>query len=319
MRGYLVSLGYNTWKAMETKYVLQENGLNIPNEIQAYEENEKARYALFNALSKIKLTKVISLNIVHEVWQKLKDIYEGNERVKLTKRLKTKRRYKNLRLEGEDIVSYFEKFYTTVNEIRELRGTLSDEDVIDKILMTLPVSYNDKNSMIEETYDPKKFNKEQLFGSLTAFKVRIFGKDKDKSETAFKAFEDSLNDEESLDEVEENFMRKLKKGTDKYKDDESNYEDSDCLFLVENDIPKFDISKIVANIFHARRDKNEWLIDNMCESGYNVVFQDNGCEVQKESEMIITAGRRTNGNMYQLKGATKHYLISQLDDDWLWH
>lgn len=58
-RGYLISLGYNTWKVMETKYVLLENGLTTPNEIQIYEENEKERYAIFSALLKTELTKVI--------------------------------------------------------------------------------------------------------------------------------------------------------------------------------------------------------------------------------------------------------------------
>lgn len=79
MSGYLVSLGCKTWKEVDNKYVQQENGLTTPNEIQAYEENEKARYAIFNALSKIELTKVISLNTAYEVWQELKEIYEGNE------------------------------------------------------------------------------------------------------------------------------------------------------------------------------------------------------------------------------------------------
>lgn len=51
--------------------------------------------------------------------------------------------------EGEDIVSYFEKVDSIVNEIRELGGTLNDEDVIDKILMTLSVRYSDKISAIE--------------------------------------------------------------------------------------------------------------------------------------------------------------------------
>lgn len=82
--------------------------------------------------------------------------------------------------EGEDTVRYFEKVDTTVNDIRELRGTLNDEDVIDKIQMTLSVSYSDKISTIEETYDPKKFTRDQLSCTPTAFKVRKFGKDKDK-------------------------------------------------------------------------------------------------------------------------------------------
>lgn len=112
--------------------------------------------------------------------------------------------------EGEDILS-------TVNEIRELRGTLNDEDVIDKILMRLVVRFSDKISDIEETYDPNKFTREQCLGTLTTFEVRKCGKDKDKSETTFKDFEDGSDDEESSDEMEANFVRKMKKSTAKYK------------------------------------------------------------------------------------------------------
>lgn len=57
MRGYLVSLGYHTCKVVETKYVLPTNGLNTLDEIQAYEENEKARYYIFSALLKTELKK----------------------------------------------------------------------------------------------------------------------------------------------------------------------------------------------------------------------------------------------------------------------
>lgn len=108
MRGYLISLGYNTRKAVETKYVQPKNGLTTPDEIQSYEENEKARYAIFSGLSKTKLTKVISLNTTYEVWENLRDIYEGNDKVKLSKKLTAKHRYENLKMEeGEDITSYF--------------------------------------------------------------------------------------------------------------------------------------------------------------------------------------------------------------------
>lgn len=67
MRGYLISPGHNTWKAMDTKYVQPTNVLTTLDEIQAYEENKKERYAIFSALSKTKLTKVISLNTSYEV------------------------------------------------------------------------------------------------------------------------------------------------------------------------------------------------------------------------------------------------------------
>lgn len=83
MRGYLVY----TWNIVETKYFQPVNGITTPDEIQAYEENKKSRYAIFSVLSKIELTKVIYLNTTYEVYKKMKDIYEGNERVNLTKRL----------------------------------------------------------------------------------------------------------------------------------------------------------------------------------------------------------------------------------------
>lgn len=63
-----------------------ENGLTTPNEIQAYEENEKGRYTIFSTLSKTELTKVISLNTTYEVWENLRDVYEGNNIVKLSKK-----------------------------------------------------------------------------------------------------------------------------------------------------------------------------------------------------------------------------------------
>lgn len=46
-----------------------------------------------------------------------------------------------------------------VNEIGELGGTLLDEDIIKKILMSLLESYSNKISTIEENYDLKKFTK----------------------------------------------------------------------------------------------------------------------------------------------------------------
>lgn len=108
MRGYMISIGYTTWKHVEMKHVFPQNGLKTQDEITSYEENEKARYANFSALSKIELSKFISLNITYEVWEKLKQIYEGNNRFKLSNKLIVKCHYDNLKMEeGEDIRSYF--------------------------------------------------------------------------------------------------------------------------------------------------------------------------------------------------------------------
>lgn len=52
-------------------------------------------------------------------------------------------------------------------------------------------------------------------------------------------------------------------------DDESDYEDGDCLFLGEKDGSKPNNSKIVetvASTLHVRRDRDEWLIDSVCSN-----------------------------------------------------
>jgi DNA-directed RNA polymerase subunit N (RpoN/RPB10) len=94
---------------------------------------------------------------------------------------------------------------------------LIDEDVIENILMTLSKCYSEKVSTIEEVYDPNNFTKEHLFGTLTSFEMKKFGKEK-KKKAACKATksEDDL-DSEGSKELEEKFTRNLKKGTNKYK------------------------------------------------------------------------------------------------------
>lgn len=46
--------------------------------------------------------------------------------------------------EGEDIISYFQRVKIVVNEVKNQRGTIIDEDFMEKILRTLPNSYRDK-------------------------------------------------------------------------------------------------------------------------------------------------------------------------------
>lgn len=57
-----------------------------------------------------------------------------------------------------------------------------------------------------------------MFGSLTTFELRDFDKNTSKKETSFKVSEKEKDDEFDLNdhyEMEENFVRILKKGTDK--------------------------------------------------------------------------------------------------------
>lgn len=59
MRGYLISFGFKTWKIVENKHVEPKFGPTTTDEISAYEENEKAKYVIFSALSKTEREKLV--------------------------------------------------------------------------------------------------------------------------------------------------------------------------------------------------------------------------------------------------------------------
>ena len=88
--------------------------------------------------------------------------------------------------------------------------------------------FDSKISAIEERKDLDTMTVDELHGTLIAYEMRIEQKDSSRNEAAFKAFnkrgtskpnpksKDS-NDDESDNEEEANFVRKLKRGTSKYK------------------------------------------------------------------------------------------------------
>lgn len=109
----------------------------------------------------------------------------------------------------------------TGNEVKNQGGKLTDEYIIEKILITLPDCYSDKILVIEEMYDPKKYTLEQLFDTLMTFEMRKFRKEDMKEENIETKFREmKIEDDPESDgsnELEANFTKKLKKGTIKYK------------------------------------------------------------------------------------------------------
>jgi len=115
------------------------------------------------------------------------------------------------------------KFY---NAIRGLGEKLEDKDIVDKVLRTLPMVYNPKVSTLEDRQDTEKITLDELYGILTAYELRIGRENHFKEEATFKVLKNpkdqkqelqSNPQEDSFDEEEANFIKKLQKGSRKYK------------------------------------------------------------------------------------------------------
>lgn len=75
---------------------------------------------------------------------------------------------------------------------------------------------------------------------------------------------------------------------------------------------------------------NVWFVDGlkytllsvtqMCDNGYCVVFNAQGCEIRKsKSGQVVVEGKRTESNVYDLREVEgKKCLLGQFDESWLW-
>jgi hypothetical protein len=89
-------------------------------------------------------------------------------------------------------------------------GEMIDESfLVQKILRSLPDRFNSKVSAIEEIFDLKMLTLDQLLGTRTAYEMRIT---KGKSTTREAYFTIEKNTDSDIDEIQANFVRRLKKG-----------------------------------------------------------------------------------------------------------
>ena len=69
--------------------------------------------------------------------------------------------------------------------MRGLGQNVSDDEIIDKVLRTLPMVYNHKVSTLEDREDINKLTLDELYGILIAYELRIGRENHSKEETTF--------------------------------------------------------------------------------------------------------------------------------------
>lgn len=86
---------------------------------------------------------------------------------------------------------------------------------------------------------------------------------------------------------------------EKYYGGSIRFEDDQTAQIVGIGSISFDGKHNTGNVYYVKGLHHNILsVGKMCKNGHNVVFQDNGCEIKKESRMAIAAGRRTSESMY---------------------
>jgi hypothetical protein len=213
MRTYLMALGADVWDVVETGYTKPVVLANKDDKLE-FSFNAKGMNAILNGLAEAEFVKVMHLNTAKEMWDKLINSYEGNEKVKGVKLQTYRLKFEQLKMnEDEAISKYFLRVEELVNAMKGLGETFDDSLLVQKILRSLPNKFNPKVSAIEELNDLKTLSIDQLLGTLTAYEMRI---NRDKSSTREASFKVDKNTDSEFDDIEAKFVRRLKKGSGKY-------------------------------------------------------------------------------------------------------
>ena len=98
-----------------------------------YKDNSKAMNVILSGLTETIFVEVIHCETAKEIWDKLRNIYEGDEKIKGVKLQTYRVHFENLKMkEGENIAAYFLRIDEIVNIIKGL-GEKVDEQVIFQI------------------------------------------------------------------------------------------------------------------------------------------------------------------------------------------
>ena len=90
-------------------------------------------------------------------------------------------------IESEKIDEYWPRVINIVNEIRNHSHTISDQQVVEKILINVTEKYEYIVAITEETKDLSKLSIKELVGSFRAHEKRIFFCEDQPKETTFQS------------------------------------------------------------------------------------------------------------------------------------
>ena len=121
------------WYSIVNGYVIPNNAPTDLNEKKLMSCNSKSRHVIIEALAPTIARKVMGCGTAKEVWDKLKNIYEGDPKFKQVKLQWHRAEFENLKMnENEDIATYLLRVDEVVNAIRGLGEDIDESLVVQK-------------------------------------------------------------------------------------------------------------------------------------------------------------------------------------------
>jgi hypothetical protein len=179
-RNYLLSQGRAIWEIVQEAYVISDSlDHAIEGELQRYENNYKTLNLITTALDRKVYDIVSHLEMVHDVWLKLCNTYEGSSEIKSSRKDTYNRQYQTFSQKpGESLDDCFARFESIVSSLRSC-GPLaySDNERAKQLMYALDDSvWGMKITALEEFDDFATLDTEKLFSKLKSHELSRKGR-----------------------------------------------------------------------------------------------------------------------------------------------
>ncbi|KAD5961365.1 hypothetical protein E3N88_12838 [Mikania micrantha] len=188
MEGFIRNQDFKLWKSvLEGPYIptVAAAGAGVaavPKDPSMYsDEDYKKMEVDSKALWLIQMS--IPNSIIHafkkcksaqELWNSLKQMYEGSEDVKENKKDMLKQKFENFcQQNNENMSSQYLRYVQLVDELTTAGVTLDNQDVLRKFLRSLPKAWNIYSVTIRRTENLKTLTLGELFGILSAYQMEL--------------------------------------------------------------------------------------------------------------------------------------------------
>ncbi|XP_050890058.1 uncharacterized protein LOC127095406 [Lathyrus oleraceus] len=171
--------------------VLTENEKKTVNGLKL--KDLKVKNYLFQAIDRSVLETILKKETSKEIWDSLKQKYQGTARVKRAQLQALRREWEILQMKnGESVNDYFARTLTIANKMRMYGEQMSDLTVVEKILRSMTSRYDYVVCSIEESHVLDSMTVDELQSSLLVHEQRMNGH-KSHEEQVLKVTRDETN------------------------------------------------------------------------------------------------------------------------------
>nr|XP_028964619.1 uncharacterized protein LOC114827120 [Malus domestica] len=187
---------HDLWTLVDKGYETAENEDDSSDEDQqsvrkiAMKVNEtrdaKALGIIQGAVSDEIFPRISNFETSKTAWDVLQQEFRGDKKVRSVKLQCLRRDFEYTRMnDGEALSVYLTRLTDIVNQMKTLGEELTNQRLVQKILISLPKSYDSIASIIEETKDLDSIEVQEVIGTLKGYEQRLNMHSENLAEKAF--------------------------------------------------------------------------------------------------------------------------------------